>query len=109
MTWIRVTTVTLTIVMFVAIAASIATGDFSAEGSQLLELPWGRMSLLDIYVGVALIFGWVVLREERLWVALLWLPVFVVLGHGGTALYAAIASFATDDVRSFLLGGRSDA
>lgn len=104
---IRITTVALTVVMFVAIGVSAATGDFSGEGSQLLDLPWGRMSLIDLYVGVALIWGWVVLREAKLWVAFAWLAVFIVLGHGGTALYAAIASFRTDDVRAFLLGYRA--
>ncbi len=107
MTGIRITTVLLTIIMFAAIGISMSTGDFADEGSTILDLAWGRMTLIDLYVGVALLWGWVVLREERLWVALAWLPVFVVLGHGGTALYAAVASFRTDDVRTFLLGSRA--
>lgn len=107
MTAIRITTVALTVVMVVAIGVSAATGEFSEEGSTILDLAWGRMTLIDLYVGVALLWGWVVLREERLWVAFAWLPVFIVLGHGGTALYAAVASFRTDDVRSFLLGARA--
>ncbi len=107
MTGIRVFTVALALIMFAAIAVSIATGDFAEEGSPILENPWGRMTLIDLYVGVALIFGWVILREERGWVALAWLPVFIVLGHGGTALYAAIAAFRTDDIPSFLLGWRA--
>ena len=104
---IRTTALALTLVMFGAIAVSAATGTFADEGSQILDLAWGRMSLIDLYVGVALLWGWVALREERLWVALAWLPVFVVLGHGGTALYATIASFRADDVRTFLLGARA--
>lgn len=107
MTGIRITTVLLTIVMFAAIGVSMVTGEFSEEGSILLDLAWGRMTLIDVYVGVALLWGWVVLREEKPWVALAWLPAFIVLGHGGTALYAAIASFRTDDVRTFLLGARA--
>lgn len=107
MTAIRITTVALTVVMFVAIGVSAATGAFGDEGSQILDLAWGRMTLIDLYVGVALLWGWVALREEKLWVALAWLPVFVVLGHGGTALYAAIASFRTDTVGTFLLGARA--
>ena len=104
---IRIFTITLTAVMFAAIGLSMATGDFADEGSMILDLAWGRMSLIDLYVGIALIFGWVALREEELWVALLWLPVFIVLGNAGTALYAAIAAMRTNDVRSFLLGSRA--
>ena len=104
---IRIVTVLLTIVMFAAIGVSVVTGEFGDEGSQILDLAWGRMTLIDLYVGVLLVWGWVLLREERWFVALAWLPVFIVLGHAGTALYAAIASFRSDDVRTFLLGARA--
>lgn len=104
---IRIVTVTLTVVMFAAIVVAMATGDFGTEGSWILDNPWGRMSLIDIYVGIALFAGWVFLREESPWVAVLWLPAFVILGNAGTALYAAIAAFRTDDIRAFLLGARA--
>jgi hypothetical protein len=107
MTAIRIFTTVVTAVLFVAIGISIATGNISDEGRWILENPWGRMSLLDIYGGVALIAGWVVLREKHPWSVVLWLPVFVVLGHAGTALYASIAAYRSDSVRSFLLGARA--
>ena len=103
----RVVTTLLAIVGFGAVAVSMATGDISSEGSIIIDLPWGRMSLIDIYLGVALIAGWVILREEHWWVAVLWIPVFIVLGHAGTALYAAIASFRASSIEEFLLGARS--
>ena len=62
---IRIVTVALTIVMFAAIVVAMTTGDFSGEGSWILENPWGRMSLIDIYVGIALFAGWVFLRGSR--------------------------------------------
>jgi hypothetical protein len=107
MVTIRIITVVLTVVMFAAIGVAMATGDFGSEGSWILDNPWGRMSLIDIYVGIALFAGWVFLRERSPWVAVLWLPAFVVLGNAGTALYAAIAAFRTDDIRTFLLGARA--
>lgn len=106
MTGIRVFTISLTVVMFVAIGVSMATGDFGEEGAWILDHAWGRMSLIDLYVGIALFAGWVFLRERSRWVPLLWLPVFIVLGNAGTALYAAIAALRSPDVRSFLLGSR---
>jgi len=107
MTGIRVFTLSLTVVMFVSIGIAVATGDFGEEGSWILENPWGRMSLIDVYVGVALISGWVFLRERSPWTLVLWLPVFIILGHGGTALYATIAAFRSSDVKKFLLGARA--
>ena len=107
MTAIRIFTVALTVVMFVAIGVAMATGDFGDEGAWILDHAWGRMSLIDLYVGIALFAGWVFLRERSWWVAALWLPLFIVLGNAATALYAAIASFRSDDIRSFLLGTRA--
>jgi hypothetical protein len=104
---IRVFATILTAVLFVAIGISVATGNISVEGRWILENPWGRMSLLDIYGGVALLAGWVVLREKHPWSVVLWLPLFVVLGHAGTALYASIAAYRSDDIRHFLLGARA--
>lgn len=107
MTSIRVLTTTLTVVMFGMIVVSIVTGDFRSEGREILDLAWGRMSIIDLYVGVILIFGWVLLREKNPWVSLVWFLVFVVLGNAGTALYASIAAFRSDDIRTFLLGHRA--
>ncbi len=30
------------------------SGDFAAEGAKLLTMPWGIVSLVDLYVGFAL-------------------------------------------------------
>ena len=43
-------------------------GNFSAEGSKLLKMPWGIVSLVDLYVGFALFSCWIVFREKA------WLP-----------------------------------
>ena len=92
---IRISTTVLTVGLFAAIGFSIATGNLGDEGRWILDNPWGRMSLLDIYGGVALIAGWVLLREKNPLSVVLWLPVFVVLGHAGTALYASIAAYSS--------------
>ena len=33
-------------------------GNFNAEGNQLLAMPWGMVSLVDLYVGFTLFSGW---------------------------------------------------
>lgn len=105
---VRIVTVALTVVMFGAIALATATGDFGDEGSWILGHPWGRMSLIDLYVGIALFTGWVFLRERNPWVGVVWIPAFFVLGNAATALYAVIAAFRSEDVNAFLLGARRD-
>lgn len=41
-------------------------GDFSGEGSQLLSMPWGIVSLVDLYTGFVLFSGWIIYREKSL-------------------------------------------
>lgn len=100
---IRVITGLLTLVMAVTIVAGLAAGDFGDEGEAILDLAWGRVTLIDLYVGLALFGGWIVIRE-RSPVAVAWLIALVVLGNFATALYAFIASMRTDSVPTFLLG-----
>ena len=61
---LRATTGLLTAVMAVTIAYGFAAGSFSDEGGTILDLAWGRVTLIDLYVGLALFGGWIVLRER---------------------------------------------
>lgn len=83
-------------IMVLSLVVAFATGDFATEGSQILGLPWGRMSLIDLYVGAALVGGWIAHRE-RSWPRTLawWLALFV-LGHLASAIYVVIASRSSD-------------
>jgi hypothetical protein len=66
-------------------------GDFFAEGSQLLAMPWGIVSLVDLYTGFILFSCWIIYREKSLPVAILWTIGMMVLGFFAGSLYAFIA------------------
>jgi len=66
-------------------------GDFSAEGAKLLAMPWGIVSLVDLYVGFALFSCWIVFREKALLPSLIWVILMMVLGFWAGALYTFIA------------------
>jgi Protein of unknown function (DUF1475) len=104
---IRTITFTVAAIMVVAIGVAVATGDLSTEGGWLLDHPWGRMTLIDLYAGIVLFAGWVILRRDPWWVTILWVAAFVVLGNAATASYAFIAAMRSPDIASFLLGERS--
>jgi hypothetical protein len=91
-----------------ALVYAFATGDFSGEGSVLLSMPWGIVSLVDLYVGFILFSGWVIYRE-RSWVAvILWVVLIMVLGFFAASLYAFIAlQRSGGDWRRFWLGRRA--
>lgn len=100
---LRVTTGLLTAVMAATIAYGMAAGSFSDEGSTILDLAWGRVTLIDLYVGLALFGGWIVLRE-RSWRAVPWLVALVFLGNLASALYAFLAAMQADSTGEFLTG-----
>ena len=82
-------------------------GDFAEEGKQLLSMPWGIVSLVDLYVGFALFSGWIVYREKSVLPSVVWVVLMMVLGFWTASLYTLIALQASGgDWRRFWLGHR---
>jgi hypothetical protein len=80
-------------------------GDFSGEGRQLAAMPWGIVSLVDLYTGFILFSMWIVYREKSLPLAILWTIAMMVLGFFAGALYAFLALQSSGgDWRKFWLG-----
>ncbi|MBN2119281.1 MAG: DUF1475 family protein [Anaerolineales bacterium] len=80
-------------------------GDFFVEGSQLMSMPWGIVSLVDLYTGFILFSAWIIYRERSLPVAILWTVAMMTLGFFAGSLYAFIAlQNSGDDWRKFWLG-----
>lgn len=95
--------------MGIVLIYAFTSGDFGAEGSQLLAMPWGIVSLVDLYVGFTLFAGWIVYREESVWRAAVWVVLLMVLGFFIGSLYALIALIQSDgDWQRFWLGKRSE-
>ena len=82
-------------------------GDFSGEGGQLLSMPWGIVSLVDLYVGFALFSGWIVYREKSAVRSVVWVVLMMILGFWTASLYTFLALQASDgDWQRFWLGQR---
>ena len=80
-------------------------GDFIGEGSQLFVMPWGIVSLVDLYTGFILFSGWIVYREKSLPIAILWTIALMTLGFFAGSLYAFVALQSSNgDWRKFWLG-----
>ena len=83
-------------------------GDFWVEGSALLAMPWGIVSLVDLYVGFVLFAGWIAYREKSLLVAIIWIIALMGLGFLIGALYAFIALIRSNgDWSNFWQGYRA--
>jgi len=80
-------------------------GDFLGEGSQLFAMPWGIVSLVDLYTGFVLFSCWIIYREKSLPVAILWTIAMMTLGFFAGSLYAFVALQSSNgDWRKFWLG-----
>ena len=80
-------------------------GDFFGEGSQLFAMPWGIVSLVDLYTGFTLFFAWIIYREKSLPVAILWTIAMMTLGFFAGSLYAFVTLQSSNgDWRKFWLG-----
>lgn len=66
-------------------------GDFSGEGTKLLAMPWGIVSLVDLYVGFTLFSCWIVYREKSVLRSIIWVVLMMTMGFWAGALYTFLA------------------
>jgi hypothetical protein len=93
------------IAMTAVLIYGFTVGDFFAEGSKLAAMPWGIVSLVDLYTGFTLFSGWMIYREKSLPVAILWTIGMMTLGFFAGSLYAFLALYSSGgDWRKFWLG-----
>jgi hypothetical protein len=84
-------------------------GDFGGEGKQLLSMPWGIVSLVDLYVGFILFSGWIVYREKSAARSIVWVILMMILGFWTASLYTLIAlQTSGGDWKRFWMGQRSE-
>jgi hypothetical protein len=85
-------------------------GDFTGEGAELLNMPWGIVSLVDLYVGFILFSGWILYRDGLNLKSIIWVVLMMVLGFFTGALYTFLALRASDgDWARFWMGKNSPA
>jgi hypothetical protein len=86
---------TITILGLLAMTAVLiygfTVGDFFGEGGQLVRMPWGIVSLVDLYVGFTLFSAWIFYREPSKVRAGIWTAGVMVLGFWAASLYALLA------------------
>lgn len=83
-------------------------GDFAKDGALILSVPWGIVSLVDLYVGFILFSGWIIYREKSPIRAAIWVVLMLTLGFFTGALYTFIAlQKSGGDWHTFWHGHRS--
>ena len=94
--------------MSIFILRAIALGDGSAQLANLLAMPWGQVSLVDLYVGFSLFSGWIWFREQNTVVAVAWTCAMMCLGFAAGSVYVLLAlRQCRGDWTRFWMGARS--
>ena len=84
-------------------------GDFGKDGAELLQNPWGIVSMVDLYTGFILFSAWIVYREQSLVRSVIWVILMMVLGFFTGSLYVLLALFASKgDWKVFWMGQRAN-
>jgi hypothetical protein len=95
------------VAMTIGLLNGFINGDFFADGSLIMDNPWGIVSLVDLYVGFILFAMWIYYREEKLVYKVLWIFLLMVLGFFIGSLYVLIALIKSDeDWLTFFLGAK---
>lgn len=94
--------------MTAVLVYGFTVGNFGIEGGKLLSMPWGIVSLVDLYVGFALFSCWIVYREKAVLPSVIWVILMMVLGFWAGALYTLIAlQTSGNDWKRFWMGKRA--
>jgi hypothetical protein len=83
-------------VAFIAIAftamigwASVR-GDFGAEFAAITAMPWGQVSLVDLYIGFGLYGAAVWVVEDKLGTKFLWAVPIIILGNAWSLIWVVV-------------------
>lgn len=106
MRWAKFVASMGTLAMTAVLVYGFTAGDFASDGGAILRNPWGIVSLVDLYVGLALFSLWIVFREESRLVAAIWVVLMMTLGFFTGSLYTLIALFTCGNDPLVLFMGR---
>jgi hypothetical protein len=97
------------LIMAGALVYGFGWGGGWEEVRLLLGYPWFIVSLVDVYIGFALVAGWIGFRERPL-PAVIWIVLLMTLGNVIACGYAATALLrARGNWRRFWMGRRVSA
>ena len=94
--------------MVTVLVFAFIEGDFVSEGRQLLGMPWGTVSLIDLYVGFFLFSAWIRFREGRTWKTLVWIAAVMLLGSLAISIYVLVGLHTSNGDWQRFFYGRSE-
>jgi hypothetical protein len=102
----KVVSVLGVLIMGATLLYGFIVGDFVGEGAQLVRMPWGIVSLIDVYIMFTLFSCWIIYREKSIVRSVIWVVFVMVLGAFTCSLYALMALLTSRGDWSRLWMGR---
>ncbi|MBT8198077.1 MAG: hypothetical protein KJO84_06205 [Acidimicrobiia bacterium] len=96
--------VVITTAMVVMIGIGIASGGFIAGLETVWGDVWGRVTLIDLAVGLIAVGAWIALREGSVARAVPWWIALVFTGNLATGVYLIRVGRRSASVREVLIG-----
>ncbi len=92
------------VAMAAAIVFGFVNGDFGSDASEIWRLPWGKVTLIDLYAGLVIFGSWVAVREASPVTISLWWVALLTLGNLAAGAYLLRALFGAEDTNELLTG-----
>lgn len=105
---VRILAVVVTVGMVAAIGLGVASGNFASDASAIWSLAWGKVTLVDLYLGLGIFGAWVVVRERSALQVIVWWAALLILGNLAAGVYLLRASYKSTDAVELLTGSPSD-
>jgi hypothetical protein len=94
------------LVMAATLVYGFTAGDLGADGSVLVGLVWGQVTLVDVSLAFLVAWGWMAWREANVLRAGSLLVAIGLTGSLAICAYVAMAAHRSDDAAALLLGPR---
>ena len=85
------------ITMLVALLYGFIFANFFDEGGLIVSVPWGIITLIDIYISFLVFCGWIIFREISIFAKIIWVLFVLVLGSFTIAIYLFIAFHTSEN------------
>ena len=93
--------------MLAALVSGFVSADFFEEGSILMGLAWGRVTLVDVYLGFLILVAWIWFHESHTVPRILWSLAILITGNLAAFLYLFLRmGRCRGDWEQFFLGDR---
>lgn len=101
----------LTALGVVLMVAAIIYGFAATKNGDVdlfFALAWGKVSMVDLYVGLLIFSSWIIYREQSWGRSLIWIVLLLVLGNLISCLYVLLALYASGgNATRFWMGQRA--